>query len=782
MKEDMNMKKWWIGLAALALLLILGVAMAEGAKEVTFFCFSCRENRTGTVSDTYEYSDQDAHIQRIICKVCNYKGMSFRSAHTETKAATCQSPAYCDVCKSYYGDPAEHNWGSWSKYDENQHVRTCQNSGCNQSQHADHSGGNATCSTEGTCTDCGASYKDMDNHSWVAATCQRAEYCSDCQTERGEKDPTNHVGPSTTTYTKTSETQHTPTMNYDCCGQSAQGSPEAHTPSTAATCTKAAYCDVCKSSFGKPDPNAHALVSHDAKAPTCTEPGWDAYVTCSRCTYSTYVEKSALRHKWDGIWQDSGDGARHYQTCKNDASHRDYAYHTETTAATCTTAAYCAVCRSSYGEPNPNKHVGATTTTYNKISDAQHAVNLICKDCNAAIRTDAEDHTQAIAATCTMPAYCEVCRSNYGAPNPTAHSWGSRWWDSGDGKQHYRVCENHVTHKLYAPHTKTRPATCTTGAYCEVCRSNYGEPDPNAHDLVSHSAQAPTCTEPGWSAYVSCSRCDYSTYVEKAALGHDLVSHAAKAPSCTEIGWDAYVSCARCDYTTYAELPALGHDYASKTTKPTCTEKGYTTHTCTRCKDSYRNAYVAALGHRYGEWSPNADGTNTATCRRDGSYARTVDCVRIPYVLLTGDVRTELVLCPVCGEISQIREIDESGETVGVVELDGEVLLLLEDARAKALTERLPAGELVLRMGAREAGENLLSVAFERSGKLTQPTGQVKITLPAEVLEGYALSLLFEDGTEAELPFEVEEDEASFVLDFTDALSPARLIRLVPLA
>ena len=597
MKEMKNMKKWFIALAALALLLIPSVAMAE--KETVFFCFSCHAERTGIISDTYEYFTKDTHVQRIQCTVCKNAGQVIARPHTESIAATCQSAAYCNVCKSYYGDPAEHNWGSWSKYDENQHVRTCQNSGCNQSQYADHSGGNATCSTEGTCTDCGASYKDMDNHSWVAATCQRAEYCSDCQTERGEKDPTNHVGPSTTTYTKTSETQHTPTMNYDCCGQSAQGSPEAHTPSTAATCTKAAYCDVCKSSYGKPDPNAHALVSHDAKAPTCTEIGWDAYVTCSRCTYSTYVEKSALRHKWDGIWQDSGDGARHYQTCKNDARHRDYAYHTETTAATCTTAAYCAVCGSSYDDPNPNKHVGATTTTYNKISDTQHAVNLICKSCNAAIRTDAEDHTQAIAATCTMPAYCEVCRSNYGAPNPTAHSWGSRWWDSGDGKQHYQVCENHVTHKLYAPHTKTRPATCTTGAYCEVCRSNYGEPDPNAHDLVSHSAQAPTCTEPGWSAYVSCSRCDYSTYVEKAALGHDLVSHAAQAPSCTEPGWDAYVTCARCDYTTYAEKAALGHDLLNHAAKaPTCTEIGWSAYqTCSRC-DYSTYAEISALGHK----------------------------------------------------------------------------------------------------------------------------------------------------------------------------------------
>ena len=285
MKEMKNMKKWFIALAALALLLIPSAAMAE--KETVFFCFSCHAERTGIISDTYEYFTKDTHVQRIQCTVCKNAGQVIARPHTESIAATCQSAAYCNVCKSYYGDPAEHNWGSWSKYDENQHVRTCQNSGCNQSQYADHSGGNATCSTEGTCTDCGASYKDMDNHSWVAATCQRAEYCSDCQTERGEKDPTNHVGPSTTTYTKTSETQHTPTMNYDCCGQSAQGSPEAHTPSTAATCTKAAYCDVCKSSYGKPDPNAHALVSHDAKAPTCTEPGWDAYVTCSRCTYST---------------------------------------------------------------------------------------------------------------------------------------------------------------------------------------------------------------------------------------------------------------------------------------------------------------------------------------------------------------------------------------------------------------------------------------------------------------------------------------------------------------
>jgi hypothetical protein len=38
------------------------------------------------------------------------------------------------------------------------------------------------------------------------------------------------------------------------------------------------------------------LVKVGAKAPTCTEIGWDAYEYCTVCTYTTYVEKDALKH------------------------------------------------------------------------------------------------------------------------------------------------------------------------------------------------------------------------------------------------------------------------------------------------------------------------------------------------------------------------------------------------------------------------------------------------------------------------------------------------------
>ena len=104
------------------------------------------------------------------------------------------------------------------------------------------------------------------------------------------------------------------------------------------------------------------------------------------------------------------------------------------------------------------------------------------------------------------------------------------------------------------------------------------------------------------------------------------------------------------------------------------------------------------------------------------------------------------------------------------------------DAAAEALTERLPAGEVVVRTGALESGEVLMSVAFEISGKMTQPTGQVKISLPAEALNGCAIHLIDEDGTETPIELEIEEETASFTLDFTESQTPSRLLRLVPQA
>lgn len=83
------------------------------------------------------------------------------------------------------------------------------------------------------------------------------------------------------------------------------------------------------------------------------------------------------------------------------------------------------------------------------------------------------------------------------------------------------------------------------------------------HNLIHHDAKSPTETEVGWDAYDTCSRCDYTTYVEIPPLGHThtIVHHDAKSPTCEEVGWKAYNTCNRCEYTTYNEIPALGHNY-----------------------------------------------------------------------------------------------------------------------------------------------------------------------------------------------------------------------------
>ncbi|MBR5826686.1 MAG: hypothetical protein IKY78_06345, partial [Clostridia bacterium] len=63
-------------------------------------------------------------------------------------------------------------------------------------------------------------------------------------------------------------------------------------------------------------PVEHDLIQVDAKAPTCTEIGWDAYEYCTTCTYTTYVELpvDADAHDWsnkDGICKLCGADCEH---------------------------------------------------------------------------------------------------------------------------------------------------------------------------------------------------------------------------------------------------------------------------------------------------------------------------------------------------------------------------------------------------------------------------------------------------------------------------------------
>ena len=490
------------------------------------------------------------------------------------------------------------------------------------------------------------------------------------------------------------------------------------------TCTTGKTCEKCGAEYGEKDPNNHDLVHHDAKAPSCTEIGWDAYDTCSRCDYTTRKELPALNHDLR---------------------------QSVITAPTCTETgwAYVKCSRCDYYDTPvlpALKHDLRQRVITAPTCTGEGWAHVACSRCDyftslvlSALNHDLEQHA-AQAPTCTEKGWnaydtCSRCDYTTYVELPAQHDF--------------------VHHQAKAP-------TCTEigwDAYdtCSRCDyTTYAEQPALKHDLVHHEAQAATCTEPGCDAYETCSRCDYTTRKELPALNHDLVRHEAKAATCTEIGWNAYDTCSRCNYTTYAEQPALNHDYQAVTVEPTCEADGYTIFTCSRCKDSYTADPTDKLGHQFGAWSPNGTGSQSASCLRDGcAHTGSTDCRKFTFRTAEGEA---LTFCPVCGQAENAAQLEK-----------------IEAATAWANSGSLSAEDVT----ARTNGE-YLSVAFETAGSLTQPTGRVRLALPAGLLEGKTLVRIAPDGTQTEMPFETERGTIILTLDFANSELPVMLFRLVP--
>ena len=973
------MKKWLVTcLLAIALLFVATTAMAGHTKANGEYCLG------GSYALLKEYENQ--HLLR-----CNDCQEEILENHWIGQEATCIRKAQCGGCTARFGDYGPHDWGEWKSNGNGTHTRVCKHN-ASHTETKDCTFSAAPCTVPAACTECGAVYKL--GHDWGAwtsngnkththtckrdashietencnireATCTDPAWCRECYGEYGSADPSKHKwmfchSNGNGTHTRVCSLDSTHTETSDCsgvrCGETGwcdecngrytashkfngpwlsnpdkhwraciycneAGSrashsfveqPDARYLKSEATCASpAVYYKVCSdcgyqtpSTFesGDIDPNNHDLQRHEeVKAPTCTEKGWSAYYTCSRCDYTAYQETDALDHDWNN-WISNGNKT-HTRTCKRDPSH------TETEACSgvsCGDTGACSVCGGAYtvehkydesswscddaghwrncvychekGETASHSFEMHEQTAATCVSKAVYA--RVCSDCDyhggnfifGNINPDNHDlipHAGK-AATCTekgWKAYNTCSRCDYSAyeelaalgHDPIPHA-GKAATCTESGWEAYDTCSrcNYSTYVELAidpdnhdlVHHEAKAPTCTEigwDAYDTCSRCDYSTYvelaiDPDNHDLVHHEAKAPTCTEIGWDAYDTCSRCDYSTYVELAIDpdNHDLVHHDAKAPTCTEIGWDEYDTCSRCDYTTKVELPALkhnlvhhdakaptcteigweeydtcsrcdyttkvellalkhdlvhhdakaptcteigwneydacqregcdyttkveipapGHDYTEKVVKPTCGKGGYTLHTCKKCNDSYKDHQTKTLLHWYGEWTSNGDGTHSATCKRkDCKHVGKTECAIVEF---KQDEATR-TLCPVCGNVS-----------------DGTHLALVEEVTAEG--EHLPYGELVLRMGETANGNTLLSVCFEVSGKLTQPKGEVKITMPAELLNGVTLALLNADDTEIDLPYIVEGENAVFTLDFTDAEIPTALIRLIPTA
>ena len=283
-----------------------------------------------------------------------------------------------------------------------------------------------------------------------------------------------------------------------------------------ATCTEKATCDLCGAEYG--DFLPHSLTKTEAKAPTCTGAGNEAYWTCGSCgkyfsdaSGNTEVAKDSwilnpIGHDWmDAVytWSDDGSTCTATRTCKHDSTH------TETSKATVTAAQTKAPTCTQMGE-----------TTYKATFEADWAMT----------------QTKVIA---DIPA--------------TGHSYGEPVWSwAEDGK------------------------TCTVTF---ICQKDATHKEIQAVTVTSAEKTPATCTEAGVTTYTATAQFNGKTYTDTKdvadipAVGHTLTKTEAQAPTCTEAGNEAYWTCGTCGkYFSDGEgkeeitldstvLSALGHDY-----------------------------------------------------------------------------------------------------------------------------------------------------------------------------------------------------------------------------
>ena len=771
------MKKWLTAcLLAIVLLFAATSAMADHRKA----------NGDNCIGDTFQIRNTTETQHTLLCTFC---WEEFTEDHWAKSGdeATCVKQAWCNSCYSLFGKAdGPHDWGEWKPRGYASHIRTCNRRGTH-TETEECTFSVAPCTESAACTKCGKSY--MLGHDWDRwksngdkthtrtcardsshiekgnctdlweADCTSPAMCKVCFGEYGEADLSKHTwgiwesnGNGTHTRICYNEKSHTETE--DCsgvsCGETGycndcweeytashklddswsstpdehgkvcihckelqskalhsfvEQPDEKHLKSEATCVSVAVYYKACSEcdyqlldtfESGTIDSDNHDLDYHDAKAPTCTGFGWIAYETCKR-EGCVYTSYQKLDAlDHDWEWVSNGNGT-HTRTCKNDPSHTE----TETCSG------------------------------------------LGCGETGA----------------------CSVCKGEYTAADHKYEPW------SHDADKHWRSCiycnTEQIASHSFAEHIYSE-ATCASPAeYYKICSDcayqigpyDSGDIDPNNHDLIHHEAKAAACTEIGWKAYDTCSRCDHSTYEELAALGHDPIHHAAQAPTCTEIGWKDYDTCSRCGHSTYEELAALGHNCQDEVFSRTCAKDGYTLHTCSRCDYSYRDAIFPRRGHWYGEWTANGAATHTAACRRSSCrHEKTVACEIIELPSLN------VSLCPVCGRVS-----------------DG-TRLMLTPAVVEILTGRIPDGESVLRMGELADGEKLLTLGYVYGGRLSEASCQVSLILPAELVEGYTLFMLNADGTETAIDCTPEGDSVVLTLTFAQPLptlsQPVLAVRL----
>ena len=338
-----------------------------------------------------------------------------------------------------------------------------------------------------------------------------------------------------------------------------------------ATCTEAAVyyvkCDNCDAVSNTLTVKVGEPLGHDLTVtvvePTCEKDGYTESV-CARCGLS-------------------------YRT--NYVAAKGHSYVDVVTAPTCESAGYtthtCSVCGSSYVDAMTEAlgHDYQTVVTA-PTCDAMGYTTHTCTRCG---NSYVDSYTQAADHSYTS----EVTKQ------PTCTEEGVRTFTCTNCGKSYTESIPMIAHSYEA--VRTDP-DCTHMGYttytCSVCGDSYKADfvDAAGHDCEA-TVVAPTCEGYGYTEN-HCKHCDY-TYISeiRQPLGHDDKLTGAKEATCTEPGYTGDMVCTRCGevHSKGEEIPALGHDYGDWTTvkEADCFHTGLEERKCGRCGETEQRETTA---------------------------------------------------------------------------------------------------------------------------------------------------------------------------------------------
>ena len=376
-----------------------------------------------------------------------------------------------------------------------------------------------------------------------------------------------------------------------------------------ATCTEAAVyyvkCDNCDAVSNTLTVKVGEPLGHDLTVtvvePTCEKDGYTESV-CARCGLSYRTNYVAAKgHSYVDVvtaptCESAGYTTHTCSVCGD--SYVDamlpatgHSYVDVVTAPTCESAGYtthtCSVCGSSYVDTMTDAlgHDYQTVVTA-PTCDAMGYTTHTCTRCG---NSYVDSYTQAADHSYTS----EVTKQ------PTCTEEGVRTFTCTNCSKSYTESIPMIAHSYEA--VKTEP-DCTHMGYttytCSACGDSYKADfvDATGHDCEA-TVIAPTCEGYGYTEN-HCKHCDY-TYISeiRQPLGHDDKLTGAKDATCTEPGYTGDMVCTRCGevHSKGEEIPALGHDYGDWTTvkEADCFHTGLEERKCGRCGETEQRETTA---------------------------------------------------------------------------------------------------------------------------------------------------------------------------------------------